>query len=200
MPVILSSAYMPPISFFSAMKQSGEVLVEQHDFYRKQTYRNRCTIASAQGPMNLTVPVENGNRPGQPMKDVRISEHGNWRHLHWKALESAYTNSPFFLYYQDDLRPFFEKRWDFLIDFNTEITRTLLDLCHVKADIKLTDIYNKEYPPATLDLRHLADPAIMPTTATPTYWQVFRQKNGFLQNLSILDLLFNMGPEVPLFL
>lgn len=182
------------------MKQSGEVLVEQHDFYRKQTYRNRCTIASAQGPMNLTVPVENGNRPGQPMKDVRISEHGNWRHLHWKALESAYTNSPFFLYYQDDLRPFFEKRWDFLIDFNTEITRTLLDLCHVKADIKLTDIYNKEYSPATLDLRHLADPAIMPTTSTPTYWQVFHQKNGFLQNLSILDLLFNMGPEVPLFL
>lgn len=200
MPVILSSAYMPPISFFTAMSNSGEVLIEQHDFYRKQTYRNRCVIASAQGVLNLTVPVENGNRPGQLMKDVRISEHGNWRHLHWNALESAYMNSPFFMYYQDDLRPFFERRWDYLIDFNTKITQVLIDLCHVKAAITRTQVYNKEYPGNVQDLRALIDPASQPSAGTRPYWQVFSRKNGFQPNLSILDLLFNMGPETPLYL
>jgi len=191
---------MPPISFFTAMSNSGEVLIEQHDFYRKQTYRNRCVIASAQGVLNLTVPVENGNRPGQLMKDVRISEHGNWRHLHWNALESAYMNSPFFMYYQDDLRPFFERRWDYLIDFNTEITQVLIDLCHVKAALTRTQVYNKEYPGNVQDLRALIDPASQPSADTRPYWQVFSRKNGFQPNLSILDLLFNMGPETPLYL
>lgn len=191
---------MPPIQFFTAMSHSGEVLVEQHDSYRKQTYRNRCVIASAQGPLNLTVPVENGNRPGQPMKDVRISDHGNWRHLHWNALESAYMNSPFFMYYQDDLRPFFEKRWDYLIDFNTEITQTLIDLCHIKASLTLTGSYQKEYPAPYIDFRQFIDPSVKPHGGTAPYWQVFRQKHGFIPNLSILDLLFNMGPELPLYL
>lgn len=203
MTVLLSSAYMPPISFFSAMASSSDVLVEQYDHYRKQTYRNRCVIAAAGGPMNLTVPVENGNRPGQPVKDIRISDHGNWRHLHWNALESAYMSSPFFMYYQDDLRPFFEKRWDFLIDFNTAITLKMMELCHVRSEIKLTDSYRSDYSSSescVKDYRNLIDPARLPDNTVRPYWQVFRQKNGFIPNLSILDLLFNMGPEVPLYL
>ena len=195
--VLLPSAYLPPVQFFSAMKDC-DVLIEQYDSYHKQTLRNRCLIAAANGVMALTIPVVKSSAPGQLMRDVRISDHGDWRRQHWNALESAYMNSPFFMYYADDFRPFYERKWDFLIDFNLELTRTVLDLAHMDVSLQLTDSYCR-ISDGTADLRSLADKQNMPVQSKP-YWQVFSRKYGFQAGLSAVDLLFNMGPEFKCFL
>lgn len=197
--VLLSSAYLPPVSFFTAIKSGGDVLIEQYDNYCKQTYRNRCRIATSAGIQTLTIPVVKSTSPKQLMKDVRISDHGEWRHQHWNALESAYMNSPFFMYYQDDFRPFYEKKYEFLVDFNTELTLLILKLAGMDKTVNLTESYGKKEQ-SILDLRQLVNPGQHEPKACRPYWQVFRQKYGFLANLSAVDLLFNMGPEFPLYL
>ena len=196
---LLSSAYLPPISFFTAIKSGGDVLIEQFDNYCKQTYRNRCIIATANGKQALTIPVVKTYNPKQLMKDVRISDHGEWRRQHWNALESAYMNSPFFMYYQDDFRPFYEKKYEFLIDFNTELTLLIMKLSGINNEIRLTESYTRKTDDI-LDLRHLIEPGKNEPENPKEYWQVFKQKYGFIGNLSAVDLLFNMGPEFPLYL
>jgi len=197
--VLLSSAYLPPVSFFTAINSGGDVLIEQYDNYCKQTYRNRCRIATAAGVQALTVPIVKGTSPKQLMKDVRISDHGEWRHQHWNALESAYMNSPFFMYYQDDFRPFYEKKYEFLVDFNTELTLLIMKLAGIDKSVKLTGSYGKKEQ-NILDLRQLVNPGTDDPESSRPYWQVFKEKYGFLANLSAVDLLFNMGPEFPLYL
>ena len=196
--VLLCSAYLPPISFFTAINSGGDVLIEQYDNYCKQTYRNRCRIATASGIQTLTIPIVKADTPKQLMKDVRISDHGDWRHQHWNALESAYMNSPFFMYYQDDFRPFYEKKYEFLIDFNTELTLRIMELAGINKQLRLTESYQKN--PNVLDLRDMIEPGINEPENPLPYWQVFKQKYGFQPNLSAVDLLFNMGPEFPLYL
>ena len=197
--VLLSSAYLPPVNFFTAIKNGGDVLIEQYDNYCKQTYRNRCVIATAGGRQTLTIPVVKSDSPKQLMKDVRISDHGDWRRQHWNALESAYMNSPFFMYYQDDFRPFYEKKIDFLIDFNTELTELILKLAGMEKCLKLTESYTRP-DSGTRDLRKMVEPVVEVSEEQRPYWQVFKQKYGFQPNLSTVDLLFNMGPEFPLYL
>ena len=196
---LLCSAYLPPVSFFTAINNGGDVLIEQYDNYCKQTYRNRCVIATAGGKQVLTIPVIKSENPKQLMKDVRISDHGNWRHQHWNALESAYMNSPFFMYYQDDFRPFYEKRYEFLVDFNTELTLLIMKLAGIDNPIRLTESYGKKAE-NILDLRNLSEPGTDEPGLFKPYWQVFKEKYGFQANLSAVDLLFNMGPEFPLYL
>lgn len=190
--VLLSSAYLPPVQFFSAMK-GNRVLIEQFDNYRKQTLRNRCLIATAGGMQALTIPVVKSDAPKQLMRDVRISDHGDWRRQHWNALESAYMSTPYFIYYQDEFRPFYEKKWDFLLDFNMELTRVILKLAGIGTSMELTESYESG-PDCMTDLRGLIEPGKSGYQAKP-YWQVFSEKYGFLPNLSAVDLLFNMGPE-----
>jgi len=197
--ILLSSAYLPPVSFFTAINSGGDVLIEQYDNYCKQTYRNRCRIATASGVQSLTVPIVKSSSPKQLMKDVRISDHGEWRHQHWNALESAYMNSPFFMYYQDDFRPFYEKKYEFLIDFNTELTLLIMNLAGMNKNIRLTESYGKK-DQNILDLRQMVNPGTDEPHDCRPYWQVFKEKYGFLANLSAVDLLFNMGSEFPLYL
>jgi len=197
--VLLCSAYLPPVSFFTAINSGGDVLIEQYDNYCKQTYRNRCRIATASGIQTLTIPIVKADTPKQLMKDVRISDHGEWRRQHWNALESAYMNSPFFMYYQDDFRPFYEKKYEFLIDFNTELTLRIMELAGIKKELRLTQSYIHKSEDV-IDLRPLAEPGVQEPANPQTYWQVFKQKYGFLPNLSAVDLLFNMGPEFTLYL
>ena len=191
--VLLSTTYFGPVQWYQKLHRAEYVQMEQWENFQKQTYRNRCLIATTQGIQALTVPTERGG--SLLIKDTRISDHGNWRHLHWNALQSAYGESPFFEYYQDDIRPFFEQRWDFLLDFNEAIRVKMCELIDIQPKVTLTSEYS---PSSKIDYREairpkhpLPDPDFEPKP----YYQVYQQKHGFLPNLSILDLLFNMGPE-----
>jgi len=208
MPALLSSAYFAPIQWYQKLNRYDVCLIEQHDHFVKQTYRNRCVIATANGVQTLSIPVEKFDDVKCEMKDVRISDHDNWRHQHWNALLSAYGESPFFEYYQDDIRPFYEKKWKFLFDFNMEITRTLCELLDIQPDIRLTEEFlpmdkTGETALPYVDFREVIRPKRPLTDADfvpKPYYQVYEQKIGFQPNLSILDLLFNMGNESIFFL
>lgn len=195
MNVLLSTAYFGPVQWYQKLRHADEVWIERCESFQKQTYRNRCMIATTQGVQALTVPVERPTASHATIKDVRISDHGEWRRLHWNAVQSAYGESPFFEYYEDDLRPFFERRWTFLLDFNEEIRQKMCELIDIQPQVNYTADYVKE---VKNDFRE----AIQPKHPAPDadfqprpYYQVYRQKHGFLPNLSILDLLLNMGPE-----
>lgn len=203
MPALLSSAYFAPIQWYQKLNRYDVCLIEQHDHFVKQTYRNRCVIATANGVQTLSIPVEKFDDVKCEMKDVRISDHDNWRHQHWNALLSAYGESPFFEYYQDDIRPFYEKKWKFLFDFNMEIAHTLCELLDIQPDIRPTEEFlpmdkagetalpYADFREAIRPKRPLVDADFVPKP----YYQVYEQKIGFQPNLSILDLLFNMGNE-----
>lgn len=197
--IYLATAYLGPVSYYSKLYAAGTVHMEQCEHYTKQTYRNRCVIASAGGPLALTIPTESNGGEKCLMRDVRISDHGNWRHLHWNALESAYRQTPFFEYYADDFRPFYEKKIEFLFDFNEGLRRLVCSLIGFTPEVVLTDEYQHDVPEGALDLRHTIHPKHdfrhdTAFTARP-YYQVFSARHGFLPDLSIADLLFNMGPE-----
>ena len=271
---LLSTTYFGPVQWYQKLNRH-RCIIEQHDNFVKQTYRNRCVIASANGPQTLTVPIERYDGMKCAMRDIRISDHGNWRHLHWQALVSAYGETPFFEYYADDIRPFFEeRRWKYLLDFNLDITHTLCSLLDVRPDLTLSDHYIdadetisgcggldgaaagisgaveglgravKGLDEAAESFRRAKGldgaaeslggavkgldeakgfgeaaesfggsssscslfvdyrDAIRPKHPLPDaefearpYYQVRAQRHGFLPNLSVLDLLFNEGPE-----
>ena len=198
MKALLSTTYFGPVQWYQKLYRHEEVEIEQWESFQKQTYRNRCLIATTQGIQALTVPVERseGKKEGT-IRDVRISDHGNWRHLHWNALMSAYGESPFFEYYQDDIRPFFEKRWEFLFDFNEAIREKMCELLDIQPKVSSTINY-KQSTINEIDFRSAINPKHPlpdPDFEPKPYYQVYQQKHGFLPNLSILDLLFNMGPE-----
>lgn len=195
---LLSSAYFPPVQWMQKLHRYGKITVEAHDNFTKQTYRNRCLIATANGVQALTVPIERHEGTKCPMRDIRISDHGSWRHLHWNALVSAYGESPFFIYYEDDIRPFFERRWDYLFDFNMETTLKLCELLDVEPNISVTDHYVDadaedidDFRDAIRPKHPLPDPDFTPKP----YYQVHNLRQGFQPNMSALDLLFNEGPE-----
>ena len=207
MNVLLSTTYFGPVQWYQKLYRADEVWIERYESFQKQTYRNRCVIATTQGTQALTVPVERGHlSPLSSLKDIRISDHGNWRHLHWNALQSAYGDSPFFMYYEDDLRPFFEQRWDYLFDFNEAIREKICELLDIHPVVHYTEsfISPSSLTSYLLPLTSLHDfreaitpkhPAPDPDFTPRRYYQVYEAKHGFQPNLSILDLLFNMGPE-----
>ena len=223
--VLLQTTYFGPIQWYQKLYCYDHVLIEQYDSYQKQTFRNRCVIATANGLQALTVPVEHpspntsnkspiplgGAGGGLLVKDLRISDHNQWRRIHWNALQSAYSESPFFEYYADDIRPFFEQKYDFLIDFNEAIRQKMCELIDIHPHVEYTQAFlppnlpslregqGVGFPsPLTLDLRSVISakhPLPDADFESKPYWQVFQQKHGFQPNLSILDLLFNQGPE-----
>ena len=210
MKALLSTTYFGPIQWYQKLYRCETVEIEQWESFLKQTYRNRCLIATTQGIQALTVPIERGT--SQQIRDIRISDHGNWRHLHWNALVSAYGESPFFEYYQDDIRPFFEHRWDYLFDFNEAIREKMCELLDIQPKVGYTSAFANHGDrhhdlrdasitvpvPMIHDFREAINPKHPqsdPDFEPKPYYQVYQQKHGFLLNLSILDLLFNMGPE-----
>lgn len=214
---VLSTTYFGPVQWYQKVNRADEVWIEACESFVKQTYRNRCIIATTNGLQALTIPVSHDE--GRGIRQMRISNHGNWRHLHWNALASAYGESPFFDYYEDDLRPFFEEEWEYLFDYNLAITRKMLQLLDVRKEIRLTE----RWSPASQSLQERTrgedcgvkesmtvvdyrdairpkNPAVDADFIPRRYYQVYEQKHGFQPNLSILDLLFNMGNEAILYL
>ena len=139
MKALLSSTYFGPIQWYQKLNRYDECLIERHESFIKQTYRNRMIIPTTNGPLSLTIPTNHDI--SLSMKDIRISDHANWRHVHWNALLSAYGESPFFEYYQDDIRPFYEKKYEFLFDFNMETTAKMIELLDIRPKISVTDEY-----------------------------------------------------------
>jgi len=204
---LLQTTYFGPIQWYQKLYRYDHCLIEQYDSFQKQTYRNRCVIATANGVQALTVPVEhqaNSQEPkanGQFVKDLRISDHNQWRRVHWNALQSAYSESPFFEYYADDLHLFFEQKYEYLLDFNEAIRQKVCELIDIHPQVTYTTDYASSVShqsSAITDFRDVINAKHPQADAefTPKeYWQVFQHKHGFLPNLSILDLLFNLGPE-----
>ena len=193
---ILSSAYFGPIQYYSKLFRYDEIGMERYDNYVKQTFRNRCVIMTTNGPQSLTIPIEGFDGSKCLMRDIRMSDHGNWRHLHLNALESAYGVSPYYEFYIDEIRSFFERRWTYLYDYNLEIYMKMCDFIDIRPNIVSTSEYVKsdevdDFRDSIRPKHPLPDASF---TSRP-YYQVYQQKHGFVENLSILDLLFNMGPE-----
>ena len=191
MDALLATTYFGPVQWYQKLYRAENVMIDADEPFVKQSFRNRCYIAAANGVQALTVPIEKARLT----RDVRISDHGDWRRVHWNAIVSAYGESPFFEYYQDDLRPFYERRWDFLYDFNEAIRQTVCELIDIR-------------PNLSSPVPHLSSPstdfraAINPKRPSPDddfqprpYYQVYASRYGFQPNLSVLDLLLNMGPE-----
>ncbi len=235
MTTLLSTTYFGPVQWYQKLHRSERVLIEKHESFVKQTYRNRCVIATANGAQTLSLPTchrkditlrskgdedsclsspftdttssHRGERGGLLITSTLVSNHGNWQHQHWNAIASAYGESAFFDYYADDLRPFFSGQWPSLFEFNMAITRKMCELLDICPNIE----YTSEYIPAEklaadgsiTDLRE----AIRPKNPLPDdafhpkeYYQVYGSRHGFLPNMSILDLLLNMGNEAIFYL
>lgn len=198
-PVILTSAYLAPVQYYTKLYAAPCVYEERHDHYVKQTYRNRTVIAGPSGPLALTIPVEHDGTTKPATCDIRISDHGNWRHLHWTALVSAYENSPYFYYYADEFRTFYEKKYKYLVDFNDALRAKICALLDLAPAVRPTTAYADAAALGATDLRETIRPKVdfsSDAAFTPApYYQVFAHRYGFLPNLSMADLLFNMGPE-----
>ena len=203
--VLLSSLYLAPVQYYSKLFRAERAVIETDDNYQKQSYRNRCIIAAANGSLPLSIPVDKPKGEKLKMRDIKIADHGNWQHFHWNAIISAYNSSPFFEYYRDDFYHFYEKTTTYLFDFNEELRSLICTLLDIETSVSYTTKFVQEVDKNTADLRESIHPkrdwrnTDKEFVARP-YYQVFADKRPFIENLSIIDLLFNMGNESRLFL
>lgn len=191
MDILIHPTYFPSISHYVAMVQANTITFEMEDNFQKQTNRNRMYIHSPNGIQLLNIPVKHSKDvPNQLFKDTRLETAFDWQKQHFKSLEAAYRTSPFFEYFEDDIRPIFEKKHTFMLDLNLEVHEIITSCLGIQLPYEKTTEYFKE--PKQVDLRVLANGKKDKNIYEP-YTQVFEEKNGFLNNLSILDLLFNEG-------
>ena len=193
--------YLPPVGYFSGLKDFDyNFLLEKEEHFPKQTYRNRTRIYSPNGQLDLIIPVIKGSKVHTKIKDVKISNDFNWQRLHWKSFESCYRNSAYFEFYEDEFAHFYHQKFEYLFDYNLQLLEWLIKQLKKEATIGFTTEYIKEIDPA-LDFRtklHFKNP-INESDYKP-YFQVFDDREGFKPNLSIVDLLFNQGPQTKSYL
>jgi hypothetical protein len=197
MNTVFSTAYFPNIEYIKNIIANKSALIEVNENYIKQTYRNRCDILSANGRLNLSVPVKKVHNSKTLIKDLKISYDENWQKNHLRAIDSAYNSSAFYEFFKDYFVHFFENKYDFLIDLNNEILETVLDILEVEQDVQVTSEYFKEYEN---DFRYLISPKIKSKKEFKLYTQVFSEKMDFQKNLSVLDLICCEGNNAITFL
>ena len=189
--VLLATAYLPNINYLSQVLNYDLVVLEKHEYFVKQTYRNRCEILTSNGKLSLSIPlVKQADK--ELISDKKISYAEDWQKQHWRAITSAYKNSPYFEFFEDEFRPFYENKYELLFDFNTQLLQTILHILRVKKQIK----FSREFeltPTDCKDLRALSDLNNSFDFSIKPYYQVFADKEGFTANLSCLDALFNIG-------
>ena len=183
------------------LNRAEKVWIETQEHYNKRSYRNRAHIASANGLLRLSIPLEKGKNEQQSIRNVRIAYYDNWPTAHWQAIQSAYGNAPFFEFYADDLKRLYQKKHTFLFDFNFELIQFFITQLSIEANIAYTETYRKDLPVNVKDFRTTISPKAKHHFSNDLqfesikYAQVFEEKHGFLANLSILDALFCMGPS-----
>jgi len=194
--VLLSTAYFPPAEYFSLIAGTGKVIIEKHENYIKQTYRNRCIILGANGPLALIVPVLRGSFHKTALKDLKIDNGRKWRELHLRGISSAYASAPFFEYYNDAISRVISRPFTYLLDLNTEALVTVCEALGLDAEINLSE----EFAPAGTNNRDYRN-SISPKRPVDVrgyshipYTQVFGDRYGFTERLSIIDVLLNNGP------
>ena len=195
---LIYPSYFPSITNYVVFTQNQNICFEIQDNYQKQTYRNRCYIYGANGKLGLHIPVHYTQNNRQKTQEILIDNNSAWKSVHWKSIESAYKTSPFFEFYQDELKPLFKKTDNLLLPFVWECFETINRCIEFELHYKTSKIFNKNT--AVNDFRHLISPQKNILTKFNPYIQVFQTKHHFIPNLSILDLLFNIGPETLSFL
>lgn len=191
--ILLSTAYLPSLNYLSKLIEAEEVVIEKQEYFLKQTYRNRCEILTANGILSLSIPlIKQANK--EIISEKKISYAENWQKQHWRAIASAYKNSTYFEYFEDELRPFYENQFEFLFEYNTQLLTTILNILRIKKSIGFTTQF-ETVPIGITDLRNLSEINNMYVPVMKSYYQVFADKQGFTPNLSCLDALFNVGLE-----
>lgn len=194
--VLIHPTYGCPISQYAAIAQAKEVVFEAKDNYQKQTYRNRKKIATSLGLLQLNIPILHNkhSQERQQTFEVQIENKFHWQRDHWRSLKVAYQTSPYFEYYEDTFEPLYHTDYDKLVDFIVALHEVIIDCLQIEKKTSFTSTYDKA-PQNLIDFRHLALAKKEPAIIFPEYHQLFREKHGYLPNLSVLDLLFNEGPN-----
>jgi hypothetical protein len=191
--VILPTAYFPSTTYIARLLKFDDVIIEIHETFPKQTLRNRCEIATSQGSFRLSVPLRSRSNKDKT-KDIFISNDG-WREQQWRSIVTAYGSSPFFIHYEENVRSWLYHPAENLVDFNLYTLKEILKLLKVNKMISYSEVYEKELAEGITDLRNNNF-----REEHPTYGQVFQEKTGFISSMSIIDLIFNQGPQAITFL
>jgi hypothetical protein len=192
--ILLSTAYLPPSEYFSLILRADKVLVESEENYLKQSYRNRCYILSAHGPQPLSVPVYLGSQHKTPLKEIRIDYSKRWQQVHLRAITASYSSSPYFQFYYENIEKIIARKTEFLFDLNMELTGSVLKMLGLNINMARTTDF-KPVLEAEYDFRYTTSPKRKPQFIVKEYIQVFGTSKGVDHRLSIIDLIFNMGPE-----
>lgn len=200
--VLIHPGYFGPIAQFVAMEKAQKLWFENKDNFQKQTYRNRMYVYSANGKLALTIPVKHtGNRTQhQKYREIKIENDFPWQSQHWKSLQTCYRTSPFFEFYEDDFVELYKRKFTHLLDFNYQCLEVIFEALGWHIDYEKTSEYLKQAPEGIIDARGLINAKTTKDLSFPAYTQVFEEREGFLSNLSILDLLFNEGPNTEIYL
>jgi len=196
--ILVSTAYLPPLEYFSVISRADEILIEREENFLKQTYRNRCYILSAHGPQLLTVPVYLGSQHKIPIKDIKIDYSKRWQQIHLGAIVASYGSSPYFQYYFENIEKIISRKTDFLIDLNIELLESILKMLNLNPETS----YSTHFEPIKdneNDFRYKISPKIESHYTAKEYMHVF-DSDRFIHRLSIIDLIFNTGPEAVEFL
>ena len=197
--ILLTTAYLPPAEYFAHFLKAGEILIEREENYLKQSFRNRCYILTANGPQVLSVPVYSGSIHKTPVKEIRIDYSKRWQQVHLGAMTSSYSSSPFFLYYFEIIEKIILTRHEFLLDLNLELLEAILRIIKIDASVSYTTEF-KAAIKSENDFRYLISPKKKSGYTSKRYLQVFNPDGGFVPRLSIIDLVFNTGPESKMYL
>jgi hypothetical protein len=196
--LLFPALYNGPLNYYARLVKEREIVLEQYDSYTKQTYRNRCLIMGPNDVITLSIPVRKISGEKSHMRDIRIDYESNWNKIHWRSLVASYASSPFFEYLAEEINPFYNKHYKYLLDLNQQMMECTLGFLGLDPQVSCSEVFTPIL--SEKDIRHFIHPKKNQAVSDPgflplEYHQVFSDRLGFRPNLSILDLIFNLGPE-----